>query len=95
MAKKAIVKIGTVAMVAELAEARGITKREAEATLEAVLGMVERNLRGGNVVALAGIGTLTPVTRRQRTGRNPKTGETMTIPESRGVKFKLSPKLFA
>lgn len=95
MAKKAVVKIGTVAMVSELAEARGITKREAEATLETVLAMVESHLRCGNVVALAGIGTLTPVTRRMRTGRNPKTGEAMIIPEKRGVRFKLSPKLFS
>lgn len=45
-------------------------------------------LRTGDKVTIAGFGTFTVATRKARTGRNPKTGESIEIPESRAAKFK-------
>ena len=48
---------------------------------------------GEKPIVLHGIGTIKPVIRNARTGRNPQTGEEVHIPEKRSVKFKLSKTL--
>ena len=56
--------------------------------VEAVLGSVTEALQRGDAVALSGFGTFQSAVRAARTGRNPRTGETLAISASRVPKFK-------
>jgi nucleoid DNA-binding protein len=59
----------------------------AEQVYEAIVESVAETLAGGEEVGIRGFGTFSVVSRAERTGRNPRTGETMTIPGGRKVKF--------
>ena len=69
------------------------TKVESERTLNTLLETIQECLVEGNDVAFIGWGTFEVAERVERTGRNPKTGETMTIPAKKVVKFKVGSKL--
>ncbi len=69
-------------LVDKVAEKTGVTKREAEATLNALTESIMEAVAGGEKVTLVGFGTFEARQRQEREGRNPKTGETMTIPAS-------------
>jgi DNA-binding protein HU-beta len=61
--------------------------------LEALTQRTRQALSEGQEMAIPGIGKLTTTTRSARAGRNPKTGEPVDIPPSRGIKFKPSSSL--
>lgn len=65
-----------------------ISKTAAARALGAVTDSVRRALQKGNDVHLNGFGTFSVATRAGRTGRNPRTGESVTIAASRVPKFK-------
>lgn len=67
----------------------GMTQANAKAALEALSAVLGENLVRGEEVAVPG-GKFQAVERPERQGRNPKTGETVTIKASRGVKFAAS-----
>ena len=69
------------------------TKVESERTLNTLLETIQECLAEGNDVAFIGWGTFEVAEREERMGRNPKTGETMTIPAKKVVKFKAGTKL--
>ena len=69
-------------LIDKVAEKTGVTKREAEATLNALTESIMEAVAGGEKVTLVGFGTFEARQRQEREGRNPKTGETMTIPAS-------------
>ncbi|MBD1848989.1 HU family DNA-binding protein [Cyanobacteria bacterium FACHB-502] len=69
-------------LVDKVAEKTGVTKREAEATLNALTESIMEAVAGGEKVTLVGFGTFEARQRQEREGRNPKTGESMTIPAS-------------
>ena len=71
-----------------IADQADISNASAARALDAALGAIASALRGGDQVALLGFGTFTVKARAQRQGRNPKTGETMTIAASRIAGFK-------
>ena len=56
--------------------------------VDAVLHAIERGLRNGQEVRLAGFGTFAVSTRKATTGRNPRTGEVIAVPSTRSVKFR-------
>jgi DNA-binding protein HU-beta len=62
------------------------SKRAATDALEAVLVSLAKGIKTGNV-QLIGFGTFKVVSRKARTGRNPKTGEAMKIKASKTVRF--------
>jgi DNA-binding protein HU-beta len=62
------------------------SKRAATDALEAVLVSIAKGIKTGNV-QLIGFGTFKVVSRKARTGRNPKTGEAMKIKASKTVRF--------
>jgi DNA-binding protein HU-beta len=62
------------------------SKRAATDALEAVLAALAKGIKTGNV-QLIGFGTFKVVSRKARTGRNPKTGEAMKIKASKTVRF--------
>jgi len=66
------------------------TKRSADEALEAVLSSIVKGVKKDKKVQINGFGTFEVKKRSKRTGRNPKTGETMEIAASKSVGFKPS-----
>ena len=66
-------------LVDAVAEKASITKKEADAVLSATLETIVEAVASGNKVTLVGFGSFEKRDRKEREGRNPKTGETMTI----------------
>ena len=77
-----------VEMVRKLCAATGMTKAQGQQALEATLEIVAEELENGEFVRLAGFGLFSTKVRPARTGRNPRTGDPMEIPEKRVIKFK-------
>ena len=75
-------------LVAAMAEQTNLSKKDAEAALKAFIDVVSEELKKGEKVQLVGFGTFEVSERAAREGRNPKTGEAMTIAASRTPKFK-------
>ena len=75
-------------LVAEIASEGGITRSQAEKTVDGFVSAVSATLSGGDKIKLAGFGTFSVVARSQREGHNPRTGEKIQIPASKVVKFK-------
>ena len=69
------------------------TKSEAEKALTAVTETIEFFLAKGEEVNLIGWGKFSVETRDERTCRNPQTGEQMTVPAKKVIKFKAGKKL--
>ena len=75
-------------LVAAVAEQAEISKKDAEKALKAFVDVVTEQLKAGDKVQLVGFGTFEVSERAAREGRNPQTGETMTIAASKTPKFK-------
>ena len=75
-------------LVAAMAEKTELSKKDAEAALKAFTDVVAEELVKGEKIQLVGFGTFEVAEREEREGRNPKTGEKMTIAASRSPKFK-------
>jgi DNA-binding protein HU-beta len=66
-------------LVDAIAIKANVTKKEADAVLSAVIETIVEAVSSGDKVTLVGFGSFEKRDRAQREGRNPKTGETMTI----------------
>ena len=77
-----------VELVAAIAEKSELTKVDAEKALKAFIDTVTDELKNGGKVQLVGFGTFEVGERAERQGRNPQTGEEMTIAASKSPKFK-------
>ena len=75
-------------IVASVAEATEISKKQAVAVIEALVGLAYKNAKNGFTVP--GLGKLVLVNRKARLGRNPATGATIKIPAKRVVKFRVA-----
>lgn len=75
-------------IIGSVAEATGLTKKQAVATLEAIVSLAYKNAK--NSFTLPGLGKLVLVNRKARMGRNPATGETIKIAAKRVVKFRVA-----
>ena len=75
-------------LVAAIAEKAQITRKDADAALKAFTDVVSDELKKGEKIQLVGFGTFEVSERPAREGRNPRTGETMTIAASKQPKFK-------
>ena len=75
-------------LVANVAEASGLSKADAAKAVESTFEAVTSELSGGGEVRLVGFGTFSVAQRRASTGRNPRTGEAIQIPASKQPKFK-------
>ena len=78
--------------IASMSEISGMTKKDSEIALDAFLTSVEKALGKGEKVKLNNYLTLDPTVRKGRNGRNPSTGEPITIPASNFVKTKIGKK---
>ena len=75
-------------LVAAVAAKAELSKKDAEAAVKAVIDSVTEALADGGKVALVGFGTFEVKTRAARTGKNPRTGEAISIPASKVPSFK-------
>ena len=75
-------------LVAAVAAKAELSKKDAEAAVNAVFDSVKDALAEGDKVSLIGFGTFSVKTRAARTGLNPRTKETIDIPESKVPAFK-------
>lgn len=78
--------------VAALAEKTGLTLKQADAALEAVMDIIVEELKRGEKVQLTGFGTFEVRERAEREGRNPATGEIIRIEASKAPAFKAGKK---
>jgi DNA-binding protein HU-beta len=67
-------------LVNHMAKKTGLTKKDAEASLDSFLEGVKTALKKGDSVGLVGFGTFNVSKRNARMGRNPQTGATIKIP---------------
>jgi DNA-binding protein HU-beta len=74
--------------VAAIAEQSGLTKADADRALEAMFKVVKKALKSGDTVSLVGFGTFVVRKRAARSGRNPRTGDTIKIKASKVPAFK-------
>lgn len=75
-------------LISAMSENANMTKVDAEKALKAFIDTVTEELKNGGKVQLVGFGTFEVAERAERQGRNPKTGEAITIPASKSPKFK-------
>ncbi|MEM1089607.1 MAG: HU family DNA-binding protein [Pseudomonadota bacterium] len=75
-------------LVEAVSNAADLSKSDAGEAVEAVLAAVTKALKKGDTVSLVGFGTFSVKKRAARTGRNPRTGETIKIKASKIPSFK-------
>ncbi|MGA7802168.1 MAG: HU family DNA-binding protein [Gammaproteobacteria bacterium] len=75
-------------LIEAVANSADMSKATAARAVDAVLDSVTAALKSGDSVALVGFGTFEVRSRAARSGRNPKTGETITIQASKAPAFK-------
>ncbi len=81
-------------LVASMAEKSNLTKKDAEAALNAFIKSVEESLEKGEKVQLVGFGTFEVRERKAREGRNPRNPEeVIKIPASKAPVFKAGKSL--
>jgi DNA-binding protein HU-beta len=74
--------------VGQVADASGLSKTEAERAVEAMFQVVKKALKAGESISLVGFGTFVVRSRAARTGRNPRTGDSIEISASKVPAFK-------
>lgn len=74
-------------LVDALANATDLSKKDVASVLEAFVDQVTENLKKGNKVTLTGFGVFKTSQRAAREGRNPQTGESISIPAMTVPKF--------
>ncbi|MBN2569980.1 MAG: HU family DNA-binding protein [Deltaproteobacteria bacterium] len=80
-------------LIDEVAQKAGLAKKDASGAVNAVLETIEEALKNGDGIALTGFGTFSVKERAERKGRNPQTGEEITIPAAKSAKFKAGKNL--
>ena len=80
-------------LIAAVAEKAGITKKDAERVINATVDTITESLVKGDKVQVSGFGIFEVRTREARTGRNPRTKETIEIPATKLPAFKASKTL--
>lgn len=80
-------------LVDRMADAAGVSRSAADKALAGLLEAVSETLESGERVTLVGFGTFSVTERKARSGRNPRTGESIEIPARKIVKFKAGSRL--
>ncbi|MBA4350686.1 MAG: DNA-binding protein [Rhodobacter sp.] len=80
-------------LVAALAEQMGSDKKTAGVALDAIAAVVATEVAAGGAVTLPGLGKVVCRARPERQVRNPATGETVTKPADKQVKFSIAKAL--
>lgn len=75
-------------LINEVVAITSLKKKDVEAAVLTALGLIANELADGEEVRLANFGTFKVVKVKERTGRNPSSGEAITIPGGKKVRFK-------
>ncbi|MBS1620957.1 MAG: HU family DNA-binding protein [Bacteroidetes bacterium] len=82
-------------LINKIADDTGITKILANAAIDSFIEAVTKTLKNGGKVTLVGFGTFTVSKRKARKGRNPKTGQEISIKAKKTARFKAGKELAA
>jgi DNA-binding protein HU-beta len=74
-------------LIDKIASGTGLSKVAAGKTLDTTLNSIRGALKKGQKVTLVGFGTFSVIKRKSRKGRNPRTGDVITIPAAKVPKF--------
>lgn len=80
-------------IIDKVQETVGGTRADAERAVETMIDAIADSLKKGKEVSIAGLGIFATKTRNARTGRNPRTGESIDIPAMRVPKFRAAKAL--
>ena len=80
-------------LVEAIANETGLTKAKSGEVIATIVNTITETLKKGEKVSLVGFGTWSTSARAERKGRNPKTGEEITIPGKTVAKFKAGNEL--
>lgn len=80
-------------LIEKMAEEAGISKSNAGAVLQSLIGAITKTIKKDGKISLTGFGTFAKTKRKARKGRNPSTGEVIKIKASTFVRFKSSKAL--
>ena len=79
--------------VKKIAEGRNLTQRVVRNVIDDFVEIIVKELKAGNKFEILGLGALQVKERAPKVGRNPRTGETIEIPERKGVSFRCTKTL--
>lgn len=77
----------------KVSDKAGLTKKDSEIALQAVIDSLTELLAAGDSIVLSGFASISIKKRAARKGRNPSTGKPIDIPASNAVNFKAGKKL--
>ncbi len=77
-------------IVEKVYEKIGLTKKECQELVDKVFEIIKKALENGEKVKISSFGTFTVKYKKERKGRNPQTGETITLPARKVLSFKPS-----
>ena len=80
-------------IVEKVTEQLNFSKKESTDLVESFISIIKQTLASGEDVKISGFGSFEVKQKRDRRGRNPQTGETITIESRRVISFKTSAKL--
>ena len=92
-AKKSAPTVTMKHLAANLAESHEMSKKQTEAVLGDLVGLVTKHLKKGDRIRIGGLGILQVRKRAARMGRNPATGEPIQIKASKKVAFRAAKEL--
>ena len=75
-------------LINAIAEHASLTKADTGRALDALIQTIETTLKAGDSISLVGFGTFAVKDRAERTGRNPQTGQEITIAAAKVPSFK-------
>lgn len=80
-------------IVERVSERIGVTKKDSQDLVESVFSLLKSTLESGEKIKISGFGNFEVKPKKDRRGRNPQTGETITIEARRILSFKPSMRL--
>lgn len=80
-------------IVAVVADELDVTRKDAERTVDKIFELITQALEDGDKVVISGFGSFEVRERAQREGKDPRTGETITIPAQKTPAFKAGKSL--
>jgi predicted histone-like DNA-binding protein len=75
-------------VIKQIADVSGLTKGDVNKAIKGLVKVIQISLKNGKIISLSGLGSFRAKSRKERLGRNPRTGEVIPIPPGRKVYFK-------
>lgn len=77
-------------LIQKISKDASLRRSQAVRSVKALVSAIRETIKNGGKISLTGLGTFKVKARKARPGRNPKTGETISIPAGRKISFKPS-----